>query len=267
MLAMEKIITTRQTIKATITNGRRQAVWGTSPGVDHHRRCQNSTIVVDEAMTESDELTALDLKDILSKIYGAEKVQYSIRTIARLQNDLGLTYTTIWYCQVIQEANKLKWLTWCKQRIDDKETFDDLIFIDECTIQLECHWRKCFWKIKMPRKLVYKHKHPPKIHVWGGIFKQGATQLLMFNGIMNVTMYGGILSASLLPFIKESLPKCHRLYQDNDPKHTSKYIQRFFESKHVNWWKSPAEIPDLNPIKRCGVQWRPTSGTSISRKT
>ena len=30
---------------------------------------------------------------------------------------------------------------------DEKETFDYVIFTDEFTIQLECHRRKCFWKI------------------------------------------------------------------------------------------------------------------------
>lgn len=67
---------------------------------------------------------------------------------------------------------------------------------------------------------------------------------------MNATKYGDILPASLLPFIKVCYSECHRLYQDNDPKHTSKYIQRFFESNHVNWWKSPAESPDLNLIEK-----------------
>ena len=37
---------------------------------------------------------------------------------------------------------------------------------------------------------------------------------------------------------------------DNDPKHTSKYIQQFFQMNHINWWKSPAESPDLNPIEK-----------------
>ena len=31
--------------------------------------------------------------------------------------------------------------------------------------------------------------------------------------------------------------------QDNDPKHTSRY------AKHINWWKTPASSPDLNPIE------------------
>ena len=71
----------------------------------------------------------------------------------------------------------------------------------------------------------------------------------MFSGIMNATRYSDILSASLVPFLKEMYPHGHRLYQDNDPKHTNKYIQRYFEANGVNWWKSPAESPDLNPIE------------------
>ena len=33
--------------------------------------------------------------------------------------------------------------------------------------------------------------------------------------------------------------------QDNDPKHTSHYVTQFL----INWWKTPAESPDLNPIE------------------
>ena len=36
------------------------------------------------------------------------------------------------------------------------------------------------------------------------------------------------------------------LYQDNDPKHTSRYVQGFFKDNDINWWKSPAESPDIN---------------------
>ena len=102
----------------------------------------------------------------------------------------------------------------------------------------------------MPRRLKYKHKCLPKIHVWGGISKEGATQLVMFSGKMNATKYGDIRLASLLPSIKECYPECHWLYQDKDSKHTSKYIQRFFENSYVNWWKRPAESPHLNPIEK-----------------
>ena len=85
----------------------------------------------------------------------------------------------------------------------------------------------------MPRKLNYRHKHPPKVHVWAGISKNGATHIVMFSGIMNATKYGDILSASLVPFIREKYPNGQQLFHDNDPKHTSKYIQNFFsEEQH-----------------------------------
>ena len=72
----------------------------------------------------------------------------------------------------------------------------------------------------------------------------------MFQGILTATRYGDILSASLIPFIQETYQEDHRLYQDNNPKHTSRYIQNFFAANKINWWKSPAESPDLNPIEK-----------------
>ena len=97
-------------------------------------------------MAETDKLTASDLKDILVKIFGVDKVQYSVRTIARLRNDLGWTYTTAKYCQAIWDGNKVKILDWCNKRMEEKEAFDDVIFANESTVQLECHRKKCFRK-------------------------------------------------------------------------------------------------------------------------
>lgn len=37
--------------------------------------------------------------------------------------------------------------------------------------------------------------------------------------------------------------------QDNDPKHRSNLAQGFFTDNGINWWKIPAESPDLNPIE------------------
>ena len=66
---------------------------------------------------------------------------------------------------------------------------------------------------------------------------------------MDRFLYCDILDKTLLPFLREKLPDGHRFMQDNDPKHTSGYAQQFLIDNRVNWWKTTAESPDLNPIE------------------
>ena len=92
---------------------------------EEHYRC------IDEEMARNDELTVSALKNTLIKRFGADKVPYGVRTIARIRNELGWNISTARYCQAIREANNAKRLDWCKMRIEEMETFDDVIFTDE----------------------------------------------------------------------------------------------------------------------------------------
>lgn len=61
-----------------------------------------------------------------------------------------------------------------------------------------------------------KPEHPPKVNVWAGISRQGATQVVIFTGILTATRYVDILEAGLLPFLELAYPEGHRYMQDND---------------------------------------------------
>ena len=202
---------------------------------------------IETLLTENDELTARHLKERLSETWPSLNI--SLTTIKRAQKEKGWVSTQPHYCQLLREANKIKRVEWCKQQMDSKEQFKDVIFTDECSVQLERHSRLCFRKRHQPRALKQRPKHPLKVHIWGGISYQGATKIVIFTGIMNAVRYSKILDASLLQFIRECYPNGHRLQQDNDPKHTSKFIERYFAEKNINWWKTSAESPDLNPIE------------------
>ena len=250
-LGREGIITTRQTVRSTIDRWEKlgsvcDSVRSGRPKAmpDNHYR------YIDELLSMNDELTASDLVEQLTLKFG--EVRYSERTVAWARQDLGWTYSTARYCQAIREQNKVKRLAWCQERLEEGERFDNVIFTDESSIILEVHRRKSFRKKGQPRKLKYKHKHPLKIHVWAGISKQGATGIVMFDGILTATRYGDILAASLIPFIQMAYRGGHRLYQDNDPKHTSRYIQNFFEDHSVNWWKSRQKVPTSIQLRKFG---------------
>ena len=92
-------------------------------------------------------------------------------------------------------------------------------------------------------------KHPVKVHVWGGISLRGRTGLCIFEGKMDAKMYIEILRNTLQPLLGEVYPDSHRFMQDNDPKHTSKLASQFFSDNRINWWKTPPESPDCNPIE------------------
>ena len=203
--------------------------------------------VIDEMMEADDELTSTKLRSQLVEKYPTLKV--SLNTIKRVRRENGWVSTRPHYCQLIREANRIKRKEWCEQQLADREDFKNVIFCDECSVQLDHHGRLCFRQKLQPRRLKGRPKHPAKIHIWGGISVCGATQIVMFSGNMDAIRFGEILKASLLPFIQQCHPRGHRLYQDNDPKHTSKYIEKFFEKNRIVWWRSPAESPDLNPIE------------------
>ena len=194
-------------------------------------------------MRECDQLTARNLLACLCEKW--PDLVVSLITVKQARRQLGWIAGRPKYCQLVQEEKRLKW---CQDMIAKKESFDDVIFTDECSVQLDSHGKLCFRMKKEPRKLKPRPKHPVKVHIWGGISKHGATLLVMFTGIMNAEGYCIVLDQGLMPFVQNKSYR-YRFQQDNDPKHVSKRAQQYFDENGINWWRIPPESPDLNPIK------------------
>lgn len=203
---------------------------------------------IDERMSEDDELTAVKLLAKLKDQF--PDLSVSINTIKRAKRELGWAAKKTRYCALISESNQEKRVEWCQKQVEEGDLeFENVVWTDECTVQLESHRRFCFRKKGQPVKYRMKPKHPPKVNIWAGISRRGATQVVIFTGILTATRYVDILEAGLLPFLESAYPDGHRYMQDNDPKHTSRYAQWWYEDNAVNWWKTPASSPDLNPIE------------------
>ncbi|CAF1110770.1 unnamed protein product [Brachionus calyciflorus] len=66
---------------------------------------------------------------------------------------------------------------------------------------------------------------------------------------MNSSSFQNLFSDFINPFILENYALSHRLYMDNDPKHTSFSTYEYLEQNFVNHFRSPPQSPDLNPIE------------------
>ena len=112
------------------------------------------------------------------------------------------------------------------------DNFDDVIWTDEFSIQLENHRHFYYQKGQhakpKPRYVVYLHvlllctciymcvgrpKHP-KYTFWLGSCRRGRTAICILEGIMNLFLFTDILDQTLVSFVWEVYPEHHRFIQD-----------------------------------------------------
>lgn len=199
---------------------------------------------IDSHLEKNDEATLADLQlDVHQR-----GVDVSHSTIHRSKAKLGWTSKGTKYCQMIRAANVEKRLDWARGNAGTID-FDRLVFSDETTVQLENHRRTTSYKKGRKPRYKPRPKHPIKVHVWAGISARGSTPAYIFEGKMDAVVFIGILKETFVPFAKEVYPDGCFLVQDNDPKHCSKKAAEFYKEQNINWFKTPAESPDLNAIE------------------
>ena len=102
--------------------------------------------VVEEQMRRDDETTASQLHVLLVSL----GYRLNLRTVLRCRTALGWTFRGSAYCQLIRAVNQQKRLDFARANLSDN--FTNVIFTDECSVQLETHCRRCCRKLGEPPK-------------------------------------------------------------------------------------------------------------------
>jgi len=96
-----------------------------------------------------------------------------------------------------------------------------------------------------------KHGGGNNLMVWGCMGWNGVGKLIEVTGKMDAAQYCEILDQGVEEsFEKLEMREGERIFQqDNDPKHTSKLAEKWFEDNEIIVMAWPAQSPDLNPIE------------------
>ena len=142
-----------------------------------------------------------------------------------------------------------KQVVWCQEQISKGDKFFNVIWMDECLVQLDNHGRLCFRRKKEKHKLKPRPKHPLRLHVWTGISAWDVTPIVIFSSIFNSYMILWNLAGRSFSIHWGYFSSWAQLLEGQwSPKHCSKYTKKVLVEK-VNWWKTPVESQDWTPLR------------------
>ena len=113
------------------------------------------------------------------------------------------------------------------------------------TVQVQSHKQYCCRKAGEPPCLKPHPKHTVMVHVWAGSSWNGPTDIWILQGRMNADFYIQILQNALLAARPCWWTQVHA--RQWPKRHLS--ARTFFENNGINWWRTPPESRDANPIE------------------
>ena len=115
--------------------------------------------VLDLWLSKNKDLTA---RDVQRKFSSAMGVNFSLTTIKLQRRKLKWTMKKKNYCQLISVKNKTARMNWCSEMLIAKETFSDVIFVDECNVEISSTPRQSFYQVGCSLDKVPKRSAKPK---------------------------------------------------------------------------------------------------------
>lgn len=213
-------------------------------GVGRPRKLNNADYIAIGQYIRADKTQSIE--NLQYQLKNKRAVNIGRRTLARNLAERGYKKKRAKKSVLLTTKHKEKRLIFCRN--NRNRDWKNIIFSDETCIEVGVSsalaWSKNGRRQKLPAK-----KFPNKVMVWGAITYDKKLDLRFISGSLNGEGYQGILTTSLLPFLKEKENASMLFMQDNAPCHKSKSTMSFLERKNVQLLDWPANSPDLNPIE------------------
>lgn len=117
---------------------------------------------IDDKIKENDELTGPELQKMIEEVYG---VQASVATILRCRRKLGWLVGKTRFGPMVSDKNKPLRLAFAESCLANRDDFQDVVFVDECTVKMGSHAKKQCYKKGEPitKRLRPMAKHPYQV--------------------------------------------------------------------------------------------------------
>jgi len=119
---------------------------------------------MDKLIDEDREISALELQ---RRLLNELNISVSESVIKKERRELGWTFASTKYAQMVRVVNKEKRLLFCKEILSRGDSFDNVIFTDECTVRCQRFLSKQFRRKgeKMSSFLRPLPKHPFSVSI------------------------------------------------------------------------------------------------------